>query len=223
MLQDYSRAVEQIGDPAFRGVLMRGLALTLVVFVGVALLAWYLLSLVPEWLNWLVGIGGGLGIVVVMAFLFPALVTMFMSMFLDDVAQAVEQKHYPADSPGRELPFGPALGLSLKFAGIVILLNLLILPLYILTFIFPPLSLVLFYGLNGYLLSREYFELVAWRHVDKATARRLRKANQGRLWLVGAFITFMLTIPVVNIVWPLVATAAMVHSFKRIQRRSAAG
>lgn len=229
MLQDYSRAVEQIGDPAFRGVLMRGLALTFVLFVGVALLAWYLLSLVPEfqsdwwsWLNWLVGIGGGLGVVVVMAFLFPALVTMFMSMFLDDVAQAVEQKHYPADSPGRELPFGQALGLSLKFAGIVIFLNLLILPLYILTFIFPPLSLVLFYGLNGYLLSREYFELVAWRHVDKATARRLRKANQGRLWLTGAFITFMLTIPIVNIVWPLVATAAMVHCFKRIQRRSVA-
>ena len=229
MLQDYSRAIDQIGDPAFRGVLIRGVGLTLVVFVAVAILAWYLLSLVPEfqsdwwsWVNYLVDIGGGLGIVVLMALLFPAIVTMFMSMFLDDIAEAVERKHYPADSPGRELPFGPALWLSLKFAGIVILLNLWILPLYVLTFIFPPISLVLFYGLNGYLLSREYFELVAWRHVDKTTARRLRKANQGRLWLVGAFIAFMLTIPIVNIIWPLVATAAMVHCFKRIQRRSAA-
>lgn len=226
MLQDYSRALDQIGDPTFRSVMLRGLALTLVVFVAVAALTWYLISLIPEfqsdwwsWLNVVVGFGSGLGLVVAMAFLFPAIVTMFMGIFLDDVAEAVERKHYPADSPGRELPLWPSIWLSLKFAGIVILLNLLILPLYVLTFWFPPLSLVLFYGLNGYLLSREYFELVAWRHVDKTTARRLRKANQGRLWLVGAFITFMLTIPVVNIVWPLVATAAMVHCFKRLQGR----
>lgn len=226
MFQDHSRALDQLGDPAFRSVLLRGLALTLLVFVAVAGLAWYLLSLVPEfqsdwwsWLNYLVGIGGGLGVVVAMAFLFPAVVTTFMSMFLDDVADAVEEKHYPADSPGRALPFWPALGLSLRFLAVVIGLNVLILPLYVLTFWFPPLSMVLFYGLNGYLLSREYFELVAWRHVGRDEARRLRKANQGRLWLVGAFVAFMLTIPIVNIVWPLVATAAMVHFFKRVQGR----
>lgn len=228
MLQDYSRALDQLGDPAFRKVLLRGLALTLVVFVAVAFLTWYLLSLIPEfhsdwwsWLNYVVQFGSGLGVLVAMAFLFPAVVTTFMSMFLDDVAEAVERKHYPADSPGRALPFAPALWLSLKFLGVVVGVNVLILPLYIVTLWFPPLSAVLFYGVNGYLLSREYFELVAWRHVPRDEARRLRKANQGRLWLVGAFITFMLTIPIVNIVWPLVATAAMVHFFKRVPGRHA--
>lgn len=226
MLQDYARALDQIGDPAFRSVLLRGLGLTLIAFVGVGALTWYLLTLVPEfqsdwwsWLNYVVEFGTGIGVLVAMGFLFPAVVTTFMSMFLDDIAEAVERKHYPADSPGRALPFWPALGLSLQFLAVVVGLNLLILPLYLVTLWFPPLSAVLFYGLNGYLLSREYFELVAWRHVPRDEARRLRKANQGRLWLVGAFVTFMLTIPIVNIVWPLVATAAMVHFFKRAQGR----
>jgi len=229
MLQDYSRALAQLGEPAFRRVLVRGLGLTLLAFVLVAALTWYLLSLIPpfqsdwwRWLNYVVEFGTGIGLLLAMAFLFPAVVTTFMGLFLDDVAEAVEQRHYPADSPGRELPVGPAVVLSLKFVGVVIALNVLILPLYVLTFWFPPLSLVLFYGLNGYLLGREYFELVAWRHVDRGEARRLRRANRGRLWLSGAFVTFMFTIPLVNIVWPLVSTAAMVHFFKRAERRDLA-
>ena len=34
----------------------------------------------------------------------------------------------------------------------------------------PPINLFIFYGLNGYLLSREYFELVALRHLDATSA-----------------------------------------------------
>lgn len=226
MLQDIPRAVAQLGEPAFRRVLLRGLGLTLLAFLLVGVLTWYLLSLVPpfesgwwSWLNILVEFGTGVGLLLAMAFLFPAVVTTFMGLFLDDVAEAVEKRHYPADSPGRELPIWPAIGLSLRFLGIVIGLNILILPLYVVTFWFPPLSMVLFYGLNGYLLGREYFELVAWRHVPRDEARRLRRRNLGRLWFAGALMTFMFTIPFVNIVWPLVSTAAMVHFFKRAERR----
>ncbi len=86
----------------------------------------------------------------------------------------------------------------------------------------PPLNLFVFYGLNGYLLGREYFELVAARRFDMAGVRRLRRAYRGRLLLAGAVIAFLLTVPIVNLVTPVVATGFMLHVFERLRRREAA-
>jgi uncharacterized protein involved in cysteine biosynthesis len=38
--------------------------------------------------------------------------------------------------------------------------------------------------------------------------------------LAGAVITFLLTIPLVNLVTPIIATAFMLHVFEDLRRRS---
>ena len=86
----------------------------------------------------------------------------------------------------------------------------------------PPLYFLLFYCVNGYLLSREYFELVCQRHMAPADIRKARKGAGGRLMLVGIVIAFLLTIPVVNFLAPLIATAAMVHVYKSMPGSAAA-
>ena len=85
--------------------------------------------------------------------------------------------------------------------------------------IIPPLFPFVFYSVNGYLLSREYFEMVALRRIGAAEARALRRAHRGRLFLSGVLITFMLTVPVVNMLTPIVATAVMVHLFEGWRNR----
>ena len=97
-------------------------------------------------------------------------------------------------------------------------LNLLALPFYLLTFWFPPFALAIFYCLNGYLLSREYYELVALRRLDTAAAVALRKANKQRLFLAGVIITFLFTIPIVNLFAPVIGVAAMAHVFRSLHR-----
>ena len=87
----------------------------------------------------------------------------------------------------------------------------------------PPLNFVLFYLLNGYLLGREYFEMVAVRRLDLAATKRLRRDFRGRVILAGAVITFLLTIPLVNLVTPIIATAFMLHIFEELRRRAAVG
>ena len=100
-------------------------------------------------------------------------------------------------------------------------LNLLALPLYLLLLFVPPFNLFVFYLLNGYLLGREYFELVAARRLDTAGVRRLRRAYRGRLLLAGAVIAFLLTVPIVNLVTPIIATGFMLHVFEGLRRREA--
>ena len=106
------------------------------------------------------------------------------------------------------------------FILVTLLLNLLVLPLYLVLIWIPPLNLLLFYLLNGYLLGREYFEMVAVRRLDLKEAKGLRRGSRGRMILAGAVITFLLTIPLVNLVTPIIATAFMLHVFEDLRRRS---
>jgi uncharacterized protein involved in cysteine biosynthesis len=70
-----------------------------------------------------------------------------------------------------------------------------------------------FYGVNGYLLGREYYELVALRRLPAVPLRGRWRAERPRLVLAGAIIAFLLTVPVLNLVAPIIATAFMVHLF----------
>ncbi|WP_300299705.1 EI24 domain-containing protein [Ferrovibrio sp.] len=216
-----SLAVAQLPDPAFRRVLVKSLLISMVVFGLLALALWFGLLLLPEteqtWLDWVVGFLSGLGFFVGTMLLFPAVMTAALGLFIDDIADAVEQKHYPQESRGQPVAFWPALWGSLRFLGIVLVVNILLLPVYGILLFFPPLLYVLSLAVNGYLVGREYFEAVAWRYLPRPEADRLRQRRRGDVWLCGVLIVLLLTIPIVNFLVPIVATAFMVHVYKRLR------
>jgi uncharacterized protein involved in cysteine biosynthesis len=173
-----------------------------------------------HWLHWIIEILGGLATLALSWLLFPGIAGIVVSFYLDTVAEAVEARHYPGLTPGRRQPLGELILEGLRFAGISVLLNLVALPVYL---FIPAINLFVFYGLNGYLLSREYFELVAFRRLSPPEARRLRRAYPGQMLLVGVLIAFLLTVPVVNLIAPVFATALMVHVFHSLTGTSRAG
>ncbi len=235
MLAAFAKAFRQLPDPAFRRVVIRSALLSAVVFVllaiavgwlllqigGISIFGWQLIS-AQAMAEFVGGIAFNLLAGVIALFLFPWVASIFIGIFVEEIAEAVEQNHYPADPPGRSMPLFPALTTGLKFIVVLVALNVLALPAYILGMFLPPLNLFVFYGLNGYLLSREYFELIAHRHMDEKTARDLRKSYKWRLLPAGILIAFLFTIPVVNLFVPLVAAAAMTHIFKGLPRVRAA-
>ena len=85
----------------------------------------------------------------------------------------------------------------------------------------PPFNLILYYGVNGYLFGREYFEIVAFRRLTPAETKRLRRRYGMRLFLAGILLTVMMTIPLVNLFAPIVAAAFMVHIFEGLRRPTA--
>ena len=232
MIAAFLKTLSQLPDPAFRRVLLRGLGLTLVTFVVLVLVVLLALIQLPvpdlswlpdfviSWLSGLIKFAGVAALLLVLFLLFPAIATLFISAYLDDIADAVDARYYAMDPPGKSLKLGPSLLVAARYSGAVLVVNVLALPVYgILTIIAPPINLFVFYGLNGYLLSREYFDLVALRHLDVVSAGRLREANRGKLTLAGVVIAILLTVPVVNIIAPVVATAFMEHIFKDLSVR----
>jgi uncharacterized protein involved in cysteine biosynthesis len=101
---------------------------------------------------------------------------------------------------------------------VALALNLLVLPLYLL----PGANAILYLGLNGYLLGREYFEQVAQRRLDWRAVAQLRRSARARLWGAGVCIAALLTVPVLNLIAPVIATCFMVHLFEGLRQRAGA-
>jgi CysZ protein len=220
MLSALFKSFVQASDPAFRRVIVKGAIAAIVLFVVlVSAAAWGLQHLALTdigWLNSAIAALGGIGAVIVAGLLFPGAMVAVQGVFLDDAAEAVEKRHYPGDV-GVAPPFARALWGSLRLAGVTIALNLLVLPLYLV----PGINLALFYGLNGYLLGREYFETIAFRHMTAEAARALRRRHRGAMFVAGAAIAFLFTIPVASWFMPAFAAAFMVHVVEAAQRRDA--
>jgi CysZ protein len=219
MLMALLRAVAVLSAPSLRRIAAQGLGIAGLIL---ALLWLVLAALLHDlarfsWrpLDWLVEALGGLAGLVLAWLLFPAVATLVMSFFLDRVAAAVEALDFPGTSPPRRRPFAETLTAMLRLAALTIGLNLMALPLYLLV---PGMNLVLFLALNGYLLGREYFEVVALRRLDAAAARAMRNRFGGRVFISGTAIAGLFALPLVNLVAPVVATALMVHLFEALSR-----
>ncbi len=220
MLGGLSKALEQAFDPTFRAVALKSIAISAALFCAlVAILGWLLGTLALfdiGWLDWIVRGVGGAGAIVVSILLFPAVATIVVGLFLEEIADAVDARHYPEKPPAAGAGLATALASAARLAGIAVVLNLLVLPLYLI----PGINLFVFFGLNGYLLGREYFELVALRRMDAAAASALRRQFRWRMFFAGVLITLLLSIPVINWLMPMIATAFMVHEIERIGRRA---
>lgn len=232
MIAALVKALAQLGDRRLRAVVWRGAGVAAVAFAVLWALSWWGVDqagtvaadrlaadgLWRQAIEVLVGVGGFAAVLVASFLLFPAVMGLAQMLFLEDAAARVEARHYP-DLPatgGQPLWAGIRDGLAL--AVVTVAANLVVLPVYLLL---PFLNLVVFYALNGYLLGREYFELVAGRRMARADVQRLRRRHRGRVAAAGVPIAIMMTIPGLNLLAPVVATAFMVHVFERLRRRAA--
>jgi uncharacterized protein involved in cysteine biosynthesis len=224
----FFKALGQIGDPRFRRVMGLGvllaLALLAAVYAGFLVL---INSFVPGTID-LIFVGPITGIDALLGwgslflmlglsvFLMVPVASAFSGLFLEEIADAVEDRHYPGLPPVTPVRLGDSLVDSLNFLGLVIAANLLALVLYIFAGPFIP---VVFWAVNGWLLGREYFTLVATRRIGREGAKALRAQNSGRIWLAGILMAAPLSVPLVNLVIPVLGVATFTHLFHRMASR----
>ncbi|MEO3416582.1 EI24 domain-containing protein [Roseovarius sp. CAU 1744] len=229
IFSSFFKALAQIGDPRFRKVLLLGIGLTLALLVAVyagflGLLQWALgdgaeLPLIGTvtWLDDLLGWGSLFLMLILSVFLMVPVASAITSMFLDEVAKAVEDRHYPHLPPAPRVPLWDAIRDTLNFLGILIGANILALFVYAAV---PPASVFIFWALNGYLLGMEYFQLAAMRRLGRARATALRKQNRGTIWLAGTLMALPLTLPLVNLLIPLLGAATFTHIYHAVETRA---
>jgi uncharacterized protein involved in cysteine biosynthesis len=204
--------------PGMLGVFVWSILLTIAALTGFvlatsALFAWLAVYLqhyaFAAYLPWL----GSIGSAAIAWLLFPGITPIIISFFDLRITRLIEQHEYPAAPQPMGAPFLPEFLHDVRFALFAIFLNILVLPLYLL----PGLNLVLFYLLNGYLLGREYFVMVARRHMPVIEAEALRRRHGRVVLSAGVLLTLMATIPFVNLVAPFWGVAVMVHLYHKVQ------
>lgn len=213
-----------------RSAFWKSLGLTILVLVGLwfairGIFIWLALPWldqlvpgIPEWAGWMsfiLAILAGIGLALALALLISPVTAIIASLFLDDVAEVIEKKDYPADPPGTAMPLSEAIPSSLKFFGVVILGNIIALLLLLV----PGVNLIAFFLVNGYLLGREFFEFAAMRFRSPADARAFRSKHQTKVFMAGLVIAAFLAIPFLNLLTPLFAASMMVHLHKSISKR----
>lgn len=225
ILSSFLAALGQMTDRRFLRVMVLGIALSaallFAVYAGFVLLVdWatpeaLTLPWVGEvrWVRDLLGWGSILLMIGLSVFLMVPVAALFSGLFLDDVAGAVEDRHYPGLAPARSAGAYENLRASVNFFGVLVAVNAVALVLYAVVGPFAPL---MFWAVNGHLLGREYFQTVAARRMDPSSARALRTANRGTVWLAGALMAAPLSLPFVNLVIPVLGVATFTHLFHRL-------
>ena len=234
MIDAAFKAFAQMFTPPLRGVLLKavGLAILFIVIIGIGLqrvlagladtganwaeqTAGFAPHSVWAALAWVLSIMAGLGIVTGAVFLMPPVSALVGSFFVDEVADAVEREHYPADPVGTALPLMTGVIEGIKIALLSLLVYVVALPFVL----FAGFGFLILFVASAYLLSREYFDLAAMRFRTPAEAVAMRKANSGYVFMAGLVISVFVSIPILNFATPVFAMAFMVHIHKRLSGR----
>ena len=228
ILGDFLKALGQIGDARILRVMALGVVLALgLLFAIYGVLIGVIDLFVPgsvsipligqvEGLTTLFGWGSLLLVLVLSVFMMVPVASAFTAFFLEEVADAVEDRHYPGLPPARSPGFLAALADTLGLLALLLAVNLISLLLWPFA---GPVMPFLAWGINGYLLGREYFTLVAARRLGREAAQQLRQQNAGQIWLAGVLMAAPLSFPLVNLLVPVLGVATFTHLFHRLQRR----
>ncbi|MEX0590444.1 MAG: sulfate transporter family protein [Xanthobacteraceae bacterium] len=215
MIEDVIQSFAQTFSPALRRILLKSVALAILLLLVLGVILQTLIAQMaslPQPFEMALAIATGLGMIAGAIYLMGPISSLIAALFLDEVAERVERTSFPADPVGRPLPIAQSLVLSVKFFGLILLVNFIALLLLLI----PGINLIAFFVANGYLLGREYFELAAMRYRPMEEARTLRRENSVRVFLAGLAIAGVVVVPFLNLITPIFATALMVRVHKRL-------
>lgn len=220
------RAWGDLLRPRIFGVVVTGVLLTIGLFVLLQAAAfWAIATFAPPTLTlpWIGEVAvstalswGSLLLFPIMSiFLMAPVAAGFAGLFAERVADVVEETHYPG-AKGLPMAFLDGLWESLAVMGAVIAVTLITLALA--PFI-GPFATILFYLANGWLLGREFFQMAARRHLHGPQATALRQSLIRQTTTLGVLIAILATIPFVNVLVPVLASAGFTHLFHLGSRR----
>lgn len=206
-----ARAVSQLNDPFFRVVLIRSIAWSIACFVALHVAAVWIIHRILElhdWLAWSADILGSVAVSLLALWLFLPVAAAIGTMYLNQIAVAVERQFYP----WLPSPEGASF-LEQAWDGITVALKILTLNIMalVLAFVLPGIGLVLGWAIAAYAIGRGLFVAVAMRRMSRPMAESLYRASRGIVLAQGGMLALAAYIPVMNLLIPIIGVAAMVH------------
>jgi CysZ protein len=227
MFKAFTLSVEQLGDRAILGVIAKSLLITLLLFGGLGVLAFFGIQAVladygySDREGWFATAITAIIWLLAFVLLFRAVAVPVIGFFADDVVAAVERKHFPGVAmTARPATIGVSIRLGLMSVVRLMLVNLLLLPVYaalLLTAIGP---FALFLVANGILLGRDLGEMVAVRHLDQAGCKDWLANSRWSRAALGLVVTGIFTVPIANFFAPIIGAAMATHIFHGARARA---
>jgi CysZ protein len=206
-----ARALGQLDDAVLLGVLWRSVLWAAVCFVALHVLAIVMVHRLLDlhgWLGWMTDVLGGIGASLLALWLFVPVAVAIGTLYIDRISRAVERRYYPSLMPAEGAPVTSQLLDAANVGLRILLLNVLAL---IAALILPGIGLVLAWLIGGYAIGRGLFAAVAMRRMPRLAAEALYRRARGAVLVQGCLIALAGYVPILNLLIPVVGTAAMVH------------
>ena len=222
MISSFIKTFRQIKDAKILKALIISTLLTLgsiilVIVLGATLLdsimdtfsktleAWF--GKGEGWFRGIIQFMGGFVVLILSYFLFAGIHGAFVGIFIDDILDTIHQRHFP-DVPWNNPPsFLTSCCFSARILLLTILLNVLASPILLIGWFIPPLGLSLQVILNGYLLGKEYGQLVEFRFPKEHSLRPAPK-----YFYNGNIAAIIWIIPVINLIAPILLAGSVLHT-----------
>jgi uncharacterized protein involved in cysteine biosynthesis len=209
------RAAAQLDDPVFIGAVARSVAWSAAAFVALTVgVVWGAHHALADfgWWSWLASLLGGVGAALLALVLFVPVATGIASLFIERISDAVELRHYP------DLPHATAAPLSVQlWDGLVLGLQVLGMQLValVVALLLPGPGFILAWAITAWAIGRGLFVAVAMRRMDRAAARALYRHSRVAVLAQGGVMAAAAMIPLLNLIVPVLGTAAMAHVLHR--------
>ena len=216
-------SISQFSDRRFQRVVLKSIVLAIFALWALAagggsVLGWLFSGdLTLPWIGTITFSGSLIGwgafwiILGLSVFLMVPVASAMSAFFVDDVARAVEERHYPNTQAQYRSKLSEEVRESLGFLGTMLAANLIALIFYALFTVFAP---IIFWSLNGYLIGREYFYMAAKRHLGRDTALSAFRDHRFRVWMCGVILVLPMSVPLLNLLLPVLAAASFTHLFQ---------
>ena len=209
------RAIGQLSDPAILGVLWRSLAWSAVCFIALHFAAVWAVHRLLDLHGpaaWGTDLLGTLGASMLAFWLFLPVAAVIATFYIERIAVAVERRYYPWLPPPQGAPLldqawdGLLLGLRILFLNFLALLLALLLP---------GVGLLLGWAIAAFAIGRGLFVAVAMRRMSRPMAASLYQRARPAVLAQGGVIALAAYVPALNLLIPVIGTAAMVHVLDR--------
>ena len=211
LLLPLSRALSQLSDPAFLGVVWRSVLFSALFF---AVILFATIGAVHHFvtaggiLAWALDALGSIAAAVLAMWLFLPVAAVIGTLYFERIARAVERVFYPSLPPAQPAPMLDQLWVGLGVGLRVLGLNVLAL---LLTLLLPGVGLPIGWAVASWAIGRGLFVAVAMRRLNRADTEALYRRVRPVALAQGGAMAAAAYFPLLNLLIPVVGTAAMVH------------
>jgi CysZ protein len=215
LLTPLGRAFAQLDDRAFLGVLLQSVLLAALCFLLLHVLTFWLVHSFFElrgWLAWGADIIGTIGASFLALWLFIPIAVLIGTLYIERIARAVERRHYPYLRPAEGASLAIQAWDGLAVAARILALNVIAL---VLALVIPGVGLIGAWAIAAFAIGRGLFVAVAMRRMSRPMAEALYRRHRGVVLAQGGILALAGYIPALNLLIPVLGTAAMVHVLDR--------